>query len=293
MGNTISQYDPSVYGPIDTLFSEGNSHYHSLQVSVNRRLSHGLQFLASYTYSHSIDNTSGFENSAFGTFGGEFGGFSTIRASNPYCFSSCDYASSIYDARHRLVISYFYAIPGLHNNQLLSRITNGWTIGGVTTFQGGFPLDVADGGTPSGGCNGNGDFSCWDGPNQVAPVHYLNPHTSGMWFDPSTFATVPCESAAAGCSGTGVSPTSVAAYGNAPRNVLRGPGINTWDFNLFKDTQVTESKKVELRIEFYNFFNHTRYNPNGVITDINATNFGAVTTTLPPRRIQLAAKFYF
>jgi hypothetical protein len=83
------------------------------------------------------------------------------------------------------------------------------------------------------------------------------------------------------------------AYGNAPRNILRGPGTNTWDFQLFKDTQVTEGKMVELRIEFYNLFNHTRYDPIGVITDISAVNFRAVTTTLPPRRIQLAAKLYF
>jgi hypothetical protein len=292
-GNVINQYDPAVYGPIDTIFSNGNSRYNSLQVSVNRRLSHGLQFLASYTYSHSIDDTSGFENSAFGTFGGEFGGFSTIRAANPYCQSTCDKASSIFDARHRLVISYFYEIPGLQRNQLLSRLTKGWTIGGVTTFQTGFPLDVADGATPSGGCNGGGDFSCWEGPNQVGPVHYLNPRTTGNWFDPSAFAVVPCELAAAGCPGSGVSPTSVAAYGNAPRNVLRGPGINVWDLQLFKDTQITESKKIELRIEFYNLFNHTQYDPNGVVTDISASNFGAATTTLPPRRIQLAAKFIF
>jgi hypothetical protein len=245
----------------------------------------------SYTYAHSIDNTSGFENSSFGTFGGQYGGFSTIRASNPYCLSTCDIASSIYDARQRVVISYFYAIPGLQQNQLISHLTKGWTIGGVTTFQTGFPLDVADGATPSGGCNGGGDFSCWDGPDQVGPIHYLNPRTTGNWFDPSAFAVVSCE--LAGCPGSGVSPTSVASYGNAPRNVLRGPGINTWDFQLSKDTFISESKRVELRIEFYNLFNHTRYDPNGVITDISAANFGAATTTLPPRRIQLGAKFYF
>jgi hypothetical protein len=289
--NPINQYDPSVYGPIDTIFSNGNSNYHSFQASLNRRLSHGLQFLVSYTYSHSIDNTSGFENSSFGTFGGEFGGFSTIRASNPYCFASCNRASSIYDARHRLVISYYYTIPGLQRNQLLSRLTNGFAIGGVTTFQTGFPLDVADLGGLSGGC-GNGDFSCWDGPNQVGPVHYLNPHTTGMWFDPSAFARVACDPAN-GCPSSGVSPASVAAYGNAPRNVLQGPGFNNWDLDVIKDTQITEGKKLELRIEFYNLFNHPTFDPNSVVTDISAGNFGAVTAARHPRRIQLAAKVYF
>ena len=141
-GNVINQYDPSVYGPIDTIFSNGNSHYHSLQASVNKRLTHGLQFLASYTYSHSIDNTSGFENSSFGTFGISAGGFSTVRAANPYCLSTCGKASSIFDARHRFVISYFYEIPSLGHGQMLSRLTKGWTLGGIATFQTGFPLDV-------------------------------------------------------------------------------------------------------------------------------------------------------
>ena len=289
-GNTISQYDPSVYGPIDTLFSNGNSRYNSLQASVNKRLSHGLQLLAAYTYSHSIDNTSGFENSTFGTFGGEFGGFSSIRASNPYCFPKCDNASSIYDARHRFVISYFYEIPGLQRNQMLSRLTKGWTIAGITTFQTGFPLDVTDSSARSGGC-GNGDFSCWDGPNQVGPIHYLNPRTTGMWFDPGAFVHVACPKA--GCSTIGVSPAGIAAYGNAPRNVLQGPGLNNWDFQLYKDTQITESTKVQLRIEFYNVFNHLQFDPNGVVTDIGSTNFGAVTAARDPRRIQLGAKFYF
>jgi len=292
-GNPITQYDGPTYGPIDTLFSMGNSHYHSLQTSVNKRLSHGLQFLVSYTYSHSIDDSSGFENSSFGTFGGEFGGFSSIRASNPYCFPKCDYASSIFDARHRITIGYTYQFPGRHGNGLVSRVTGGWTVSGFTVFQTGFPLDVIDSASPSGGCNGNGDFSCWDGPNQVGPIQYTDPRKTGNWFNPSAFAPVTCETATNLCPGNGVSPTSVAAYGNAPRNVLRGPGLNDWDVTLFKDTQITESKKLELRIEFYNVFNHVQFDPNGVITDILQTNFGAATLAFHPRRIQLAGKFYF
>ena len=177
--NPTFNYDPTVYGPIDTLLSIGNSRYSSLQATVNKRLSHNLQFLVSYTYAHSIDSTSGFENSAFASFGGQSGGFSTLRTSNPYCFPKCAIASSIYDARQRLVISYFYEIPGLHRGELLSRATSGWTIGGITQFQTGFPLDVIDSAAPSGGCNGGGDFGCWDGPNLVGPIHYLDPRKNG------------------------------------------------------------------------------------------------------------------
>jgi hypothetical protein len=290
-GNVTFQYDTGTYGSIDTLFSGANSNYHSLQVTVNKRLTRGLQFLTSYTYSHSIDESSGFENSTFGTFGGESGGFALLRATNPYCSLRCEYASSIYDARQRLVISYFYEIPGLHGDWLVSRLTRGWTIAGITTFQTGFPLDIIDSAAPSGGCFGSGDFGCWDGPNQVGAVHYSNPRSSSMWFNPSAFAPVACE--AAGCTASGVSPTSVLSYGNAPRNPLRGPGLNNWDFQIYKDTQINERMRVELRIESYNVFNHTQFDPNGVITDIGAPNFGAITLARNPRRFQLATKFYF
>ncbi len=289
----ITPYSLPVYGSIDTLFSGGNSNFNALEASVEKRMSHNLQFLVSYTYGHSIDNTSGFENSTFGTFGNNFGGFGgATRPTNPYCFRTCDYGSSIYDARQRLVISYGYQLPGFHGDWLVSRLTRGWTITGITTFQTGFPIDVADLSAPSGGCDLGGDFSCWDGPNQVAPVKYMNPRTTGYWFSPNSFAQVSC---APNCPAAGVSPTSVAAYGNAPRNPLRGPGINNWDFVLFKDTAITESTKIELRIEAYNMFNHTQFDPAGVNANVSAgpTLFGTITGARSPRLMQLAVKFYF
>jgi len=113
LGNSagVFRYDVPTYGSVDTLYSGANSNYNSLQVTLNKRLAHGLQFLAAYTYSHSLDQGSGFENTTFGGVGGGtagFGGFGAIRTSNPYCFPGCDYASSIFDARQRLVLSYFY-----------------------------------------------------------------------------------------------------------------------------------------------------------------------------------------
>lgn len=284
-------YSPAVYGSIDTIFSGGNSNYNSLQASVNHHFAHGLELLASYTYSRSFDNTSGFENSSFGEDGGEGGGFGgSIRSSNPYCFRTCDYAPSVYDAPQRLVISYVYELPGMHRNWMLARLTQGWHISGITTFQSGFPLDIADLSDPSGGCQA-GDFNCWDGPNQVAPVSYLNPRSAGHpWFSASSFAEVAC---APNCPAAGVSPTSVLAYGNAPRDPIRSPGINNWDFVLYKDTTVTESMRIQLRLEAYNVFNHTQFDPNGIGTDIISPTFGSVFAAENPRLMQLAAKFIF
>jgi hypothetical protein len=291
-GSLLFPYPLSVYGPIDTIFSGGNSNYNALQASINKHLSNGLQLLVSYTYSRSFDDTSGFENSSFGEFGGESGGYGgSIRASNPYCFPRCDYAASVFDAPQRLVISYVYQVPGFHGGSwILNRLTQGWTVSGITTFQEGFPVDIADLSNPSGGCQA-GDFSCWDGPNQVAPVHYMNPRAPGHpWFSASSFAQVAC---APSCPAVGVSPTSALAYGNAPRNSLRGPGINNWDFALYKDTSINESMKVQLRMEAYNVFNHTQFNPDGIGTDIISPTFGSISEAQNPRLMQLVARFIF
>jgi hypothetical protein len=282
------QLPANVYGPIDTIFSVGNSNYNSFQASVNKHLSHGLQFTAAYTWAHSLDDASGFENSGFGGANSGFGGFGNIRASNPYCFPRCDYASSAFDGRQRLVISYFYQIPGTHGSGWVSRATNGWTIAGITTFQGGFPLDVVDTADPSLGCQqGGSDFACWDVPNQVAKVTKLNPRNNGnAWFNASAFAPVVL------APGTPVD--SVAAYGNAARNVVPGPGRNNWDFQLFKDTKINERMRIELRAEVYNIFNHTQFNPQFIITDINqGASFGQAQGAYDARETQLAAKFYF
>ncbi|MGD1210548.1 MAG: carboxypeptidase-like regulatory domain-containing protein [Candidatus Acidiferrales bacterium] len=293
-GALVFPYDPGTYGSIDEIFSIGNSRYNALEVSLNKHFAHGLQFLASYTYSHSIDDTSGFENSSFGECGASCGGFATVRTANPYCFPQCSVASSIYDARHRLVISYFYEIPGMRSNWWISRLTKGWTIAGITTFQTGFPLDVADEDFPSyfygTWLAAASDFTDWDGPDQVAPVKYENPRKTGFWFNPSSFAP---DAEVQGTLPAGTPPSSPLIYGNAPRNPLRGPGLNNWDFQVYKDTAITERTKFELRIDFYNFFNHTQFDPNGVITDISNPNFGEATAVLPARRIQLGGKFYF
>lgn len=132
---------------------------------------------------------------------------------------------------------------------------------------------------------------CWDGPNEVAPPKYENPRTTGYWFNPSSFPEVAC--AAAGCTASGILPSSVLAYGNAPRNPIRGPGINNWDFVLYKDTAITEGMRIQLRMEAYNMFNHTQFDPNGIVTDASNPDFGQITAAKNPRLMQIAAKFYF
>ncbi|HEY6293825.1 MAG TPA: carboxypeptidase-like regulatory domain-containing protein [Terriglobia bacterium] len=276
-------YPGNIFGSVGNVATVGNSNYNAFQASLQRKFSHGLQFMAAYTWSHAMDDGSGFENSGFG--GGGFGGFGEIRGTNPFNRRLYDYGPSIYDATQRFVINYVYAIPSVRHfnsfQRLPSRLTDGWQMSGITTFQSGFPLDVIDSALSSLTCPGfpTSFYTCPDVPNLVGPIQYLNPRTSptNNWFNPSAFA-----------------PEPLGVFGNAGRNLLRGPGINNFDFALMKDTRITESTRIELRFEFFNLFNHTQFDPNGITTDINAGPvFGQELAAYDPRLIQLAAKFYF
>ncbi len=81
------------------------------------------------------------------------------------------------------------------------------------------------------------------------------------------------------------------AVGNAGRNNFHGMGINNFDFSLMKDTKLTETTRIELRLEFFNFFNHTQF--GAPTSNINSANFGRTLSARDPRFVQLAAKFYF
>lgn len=291
-GGATSQFpgdylvDPNIYGPIDQISSRGNSNYNSFQATLERRLSRGLQLGASYTYSHSLDDGSGFENTSFG--GGGFGGLGSVRAENPYCLH-CDYASSIFDARHRFAGTVYYQIPNVSHNAMLSRLTGGWAVATLPTFSTGFPLDVVETQLRSFVCQANfSDFACPDVPNLVGSITTYNPrttHTPGgaaLWFSGKNAPNA--DSFAFEPFGT---------IGNAPRNLFRGPGRNNWDFQLSKDTHISESIYFQLRFEAYNVFNHTQFNPAGISTNFASGRFGQVRQAFDPRQIQLAAKFYF
>ncbi|HEV2493156.1 MAG TPA: carboxypeptidase-like regulatory domain-containing protein [Terriglobia bacterium] len=282
--------DGNVFSGVANNQTTGISNYNSLQATFTKRLSHGLQFFATYTYSKAMDDGSGFENSAFG--GGGFGGYGSLRATNPFNQSAADYGPSVYDATHRFVISYTYEFPAIHhfNNWAAKRLVEGWRMSGVTALQSGFALDVIDAGFRSLTCDVLIFSACWDVPNVVGPAQYGNPRTDSFvnatkggttpkdhyWFNPNTFSR-----------------EAFGTIGNAGRSPLRGPGINNFDWGFFKDTAITERTRLELRFEFFNLFNHTQFSDNSISTNINSGNFGRILSAQPSRIIQLAAKVYF
>jgi hypothetical protein len=278
------KYPGNIFGGVGAQATDGSSRYHSLQVSVNKSLSHGLSYLLAYTYSHSLDYGSSFENSSFG---------GANRGQNPFN-PLANFGDSQFDGRHRFVLSYLYELPSARKIHGLGgipkQIVDGWKAGGITTLQTGFPVDVRDTGLRSLTCDNLTFYSCWDVPNLVAPVQLMDPR-SGTCPNPN-----PALSPLVHCYFTTASfaRETIGTIGNAGRSIFHGPGIYNFDIEVSKDTYLTSdgTKYIELRLEMFNVWNHAQFNnPNN---NINAPGtFGIVTTARDPRLLQLAAKFYF
>lgn len=276
-------FDPSVYGQIGLVTTEFNSNYNSLQISLNKRFSGGLQLTAAYTYSRYFDFTSNLENNAFNAPG-----------INPLDIRSM-YGPSANDAPQRFVASYIYTLPFY---KLLGdrwrRLTDNWNLVGVTTFQHGFPVAVWNTNftdlVSGGGYYNNGFYAPLQRVNVTgAPLGIRDPRNYSIgglpnyWFNPAAFTSP--------APGTGV--------GDANRNPLYGPGINNWDMALEKNVYITEAKSryFQLRFETFNTFNHAQFAaPENIF---GTANFGRIlgvqqgSTNGAGRVAQLGAKFYF
>jgi hypothetical protein len=255
-----------------------NSSYNSLQADLEKRFSNGLQFQAAYTYSKSIDQASSFED--------------LLNPFNPRSGRSL----SLYDARHRFVLSYYYELPVPKYTGAKGKILDGWAVSGITQFQAGFPVHMqsyADNELTS-----SIDFSASGTPDQIAPFHKLDPrkNPNNYVFDPNSFtdnavdpSATPCSAGAAfGCYQASL----LGRFGTSKRTVCCGPGLNNSDFSVQKEITISESKRFEFRWDIFNIANHTHfYNVDGNTTD--GVDFGRAKKVADPRLMQVALKFYF
>jgi outer membrane receptor protein involved in Fe transport len=281
-----------------TLFtnqSNSNSSSNQFQLTVDKRLSHGITLRAAYTLAKTIDVSSGFRARS-----------STYTdPTNP----NFDRGLADFDATHRLVVSWSWEIPWdkpfKGGNAFLRKLTEGWILNGITSFQSGNPFTLFQN-------NNSSELDNFlDRPDQLGPIQVFknprpvrtiilpdptldpvhgscavpngvdpqtgNPTVSGnFYFDPTNLdcANVPLFS-----------------HGDMGRNVLRGPGINNWDLSFLKRTKFTENTNLEFRAEMFNAFNHAQFlNP-----DLNgfSPTFGQITSARPPRLVQFGLKLYF
>ncbi|HKC70531.1 MAG TPA: hypothetical protein VKB60_02855, partial [Terriglobales bacterium] len=221
-----------------------------------------LQFQMAYTYSKSIDEASSFEG--------------ILNPIDP----RRSRALSLFDARHRFVLSYYWEIPVPHYTGALGKIADGWAVSGITTFQSGFPIRITS--SADNELMNSFDFELPGQPDQIAPFKRLNPkNNGGYWFDPASFT-----------EDTTVDPSLFGRIGTAPRTICCGPGINNFDIAIHKNIAVTESTHMEFRGEFFNAFNHTQFlNPDGNSSD--GSQFGQITQSRDPRLLQFALKYIF
>ena len=262
-----------------TLFtnqSNSNSSSHQFQLTVDKRVSHGISLRAAYTLAKTIDVSSGFRTRS-----------STYTdPTNP----RFDRGLADFDATHRLALSWSWQIPWdkpfKGGNAFLSKLTEGWILNGIMTLQSGNPFTLYSN-------NNSSELDNFlDRPDQLGPIKVLH--------DPRPMRTF-----TSSCLGDGTDtghfyfdPTNVDcanvplfSHGDMGRNVLRGPGINNWDLSVLKRIKFTESKNLEFRAEMFNAFNHAQFlNP-----DLNgfSSTFGQITTARPPRLVQFGLKLYF
>ncbi|HTW81920.1 MAG TPA: carboxypeptidase regulatory-like domain-containing protein [Terracidiphilus sp.] len=246
-----------------------NSNYNSLQASLEKRFSNGLQFLGAYTWSKSIDDASSFEQSL-----------------NPYDFPS-DRALSLFDARNRFVFSGVWDLPVRKYSGARGALLDGWQASGILTLQSGFPIRIDSNIDQE--LQGSPDFEAPGRPDIVKSFTHRNPRVplngdTGYYFDPSIFAT-----------------PALGSAGNSPRSICCGPGISDTDMAVQKVTPLGETRSLQFVFQFFNIFNHTQFlNPDGQLGDaaLNPAGnpvagglFGEVTRARDPRQIQLAVRF--
>ncbi|MGH9845054.1 MAG: hypothetical protein ACREEM_40580, partial [Blastocatellia bacterium] len=267
------------WGTALSLNSFVTSNYHALLAKAQKRFSSGLSFLASYTWSKSMDVSSERGN---GDRGGGFEG------GDPRNLIGYFHARSGFDIRHRFVVSYVYELPFGKNktywNNLPSAanwVIGGWEVSGIAQFQTGFPFSVLMSGDQ------NGDGLGGDRPDLIGKVR-INPG------NPSCYIVDPRNPACGGGTAAFVAvPAGDLRYGSAGRNILSGPGFKSWDISLSKNNRLTERFNLQFRAEFFNAFNNVNFGQPNRLFNVTAPLFGSITTASRPREIQFGLKLEF
>ena len=229
------------FGNITYLEDEANSNYNSMQVSARRYVGR-LQLSLAYTWSHAIDDSSDRSDGSF---------------VNSYNLEGSR-ASSTFDQRHLLNITYVYDLPFFTSRGMLHSLLGGWQWSGIVTYQSGTPFSVTNSayGDNAGVGNslGSGSYvdvigNAYSKPAVTQVAGILGP----LLYNPAAFAE----------------PTGL-TFGDAGRNILNSPSRTNFDMGLFKHFAISENRSIEFRAEAFNVFNHTQWLPMNINGDTSA-----------------------
>jgi hypothetical protein len=260
-GNEEPERPYPQYGPFLNFENRGSSNYHALQLKATKRLSQGLDFLSAFTYSKSIDDQ-----------GPVCCSFLFPQDSNN---TRAERGRSDFDQRFRSVTSFNYLLPfgtgraHAFTSPVADALLGGWSFGGIVTFSSGFPF------TPLWPDDSSRTYSEFSRPNRVGDGNLPEGRrTVQRWFDADAFEEPP-----------------LFTFGNAGRNIIDGPGIANLDISLHKEFRFSESKRMQFRVEFFNFLNHPNFGAPGLTIGEDA---GEITdTSTRQRQVQFALKFAF
>jgi len=244
-----------------------NSRYHSLQVNVEKRFSKGFSLLANYTWSKAQDDMG--------------------PAVNPFDVHHFGWGNSTTDLPNVFHLSAIWLIPNAPIKGWASRLTNGWEIAGINSWQNGFRFTVYSGvdNSFSGVGSDRADFT---GRNISQAVFGDRSHSQmvNQYFDTSLFTV-----------------NAIGTFGNSPRNVLANPGLFNIDMAAIRYFPINERMKFQFRAEFFNLLNNVNFtvpglgsaNPNESAAGniVGTGNFGKLTHAADPRILQFALKFIF
>jgi len=266
-GSVNSRRPNPLFGVIRTINTDEIANYESMSVIFHQRLTHGLQMLASYTWSHTLDVTTDSNG----------GGTPLI----PYDWKD-DYGNSNWDIRHRFVASFVYDIPFFQvSNPVIKGVFTKWQANGIVTLQTGIPFNVSTS-VDTANTGSSGTYR----PDLVhaATDDCGRGHLIGC-IDSTAFTLADLYPA---------NPTNY-AYGNAGRNLLHGPGAETVNFSLFKNFPIKERLRFQLRFETFGLFNHSNFgNPSSTFSTSSFGNITTLNTSAPgTRNIQFGGKLTF
>jgi Carboxypeptidase regulatory-like domain/TonB dependent receptor-like, beta-barrel len=301
-GLTGTKLFPNIGGQVSAVMWSGTSTYHGLNLGVIKRLSHGLQIQGSYTFSKSIDtSSSGIAGDTFGN------SVSSLPTFDPRLRRGL----SDFDVRNVLAVNAIWMIPSPASWSAAPRwAASGWQVGGIYTVTSGLPFTPTIGGDPL-GLKGADVYAF---PNRVPGCNPVNSNfkSNGLGYINLSCFTLPTapDSLAASCNpfpGAATPVPSGEVYcanliGNSGRNTVIGPGLQNFDFSLFKNNpihRISETFNVQFRWEVFNLANHASFNPplpgaRQIFSVTGATNNAGVLpspTITSSRQMQFAIKF--
>ncbi len=270
------------FAAVDQLSTGANSNYNGLQLTAEKRVAHGLDLHANYTWSHCLDTVS---NGGFLSFSSA-GILSPLPGELRRQYGSCDY-----DVRHNVNASYVYELPFRTTRPFLKSLVEGWQISGTMFFHSGLPFTVL---SATYSANGHGIVE-GSGPQFASVVPGVPLYAQGpvagvtqpgtvQWLNPNAFVSAVDPSTGA-CYG-GDRPANC-QFGDLGRNSLRGPDFIWSDLYVTRHFRLNERTTLRVDGQFFNVLNHPNFALPSVVAGIpgqsaTQTGFGAITSTTSP-----------